>query len=156
MKKLFFLVLVIVTSFAQAAEVEVMNANIPRLSFERSFVDTRFYMNTKTGEGFVQAKVSQELMIRSNCPNPNWQACWPTSGRDIVTVYADTAKIEGLMLMGDQAVYQGAEGNVVCGTMGVSRVFKVPTLYLNGNCKLNGKIVRTNTETKLVVTLTTK
>jgi hypothetical protein len=69
-----------------------------------------------------------------------------------VLVFSGLKKIDGLMLMGDQAVYHSAQGNIVCGTMGESRVLKVPTLYLSGNCSLSSKI----TGNKLTVTLTTK
>ena len=57
---------------------------------------------------------------------------------------------------GDDVIYQGAEGDVVCGTMGRSRVFRVPTFYLSGKCDLEGTIVKENGMNKLSVKFKTK
>lgn len=158
MKKFILLALIVASSIVNAAEVVVMEANLPVSSGMRSLVDSRFYMDTKTGEGFVKAAVSEERMEYPGgywCSYDPYGRCIPTSRGPVMThvqVFKASKKIEGLMLMGDQAIYHSAEGNVVCGTMGVSRIFKVPTLYLSGNCKLVSSIVNN----KLTVTLKTK
>jgi hypothetical protein len=72
-----------------------------------------------------------------------------TSYRNILT---DKVKIEGMTMNGNDVIYQSAMGDVVCGYMGVSRVFRIPTFYLSGKCDLVGKIVGN----KLTVTFRTK
>ena len=162
MKKLILGILVLAASVVNAAEVVVTESTIP-YSRGRTFVESRFFMDTKTGEGFVKVSVNEEIFDYYNpggwCNYDPYGRCYPgphTSQRRIVQIFSDKVKVEGLMLMGDQAVYQGAEGNVVCGTMGVSRVFKVPTLYLTGNCKLSGVIRREGRDNKVQVKLITK
>jgi hypothetical protein len=43
-----------------------------------------------------------------------------------------------------------------CGKMGLSRILKVPTFFMSGNCKLVEKMVRVNGERRLQVKLITK
>lgn len=162
MKKIIFAVLMVFTLVAHAAEVVVLEEDLPYLNEARALSDSRFYMDTKTGEGFVKASVLEERYVQfpgqTWCSYDYWGRCIPSRRPHStqVMVYSKTTKIEGLMLMGDQAVYQGAQGNVICGTMGSSRIFKVPTLYLSGNCKLSSQIIRNGLNSKLIVTLKTK
>lgn len=162
MKKFILLALVVLASAAQAAEVVVMEASLSLVNESRALVDTRFYMDTKTGEGFVKATVAEERFNRFPqewCSYDPYGRCIPQNRfpqPTLETVFSDSKKIDGLMLMGDQAVYHSAEGNVVCGTMGVSRILKVPTLYLSGNCKLESSIVKDGFNRKLVIKLKTK
>lgn len=153
MKKLILLVLIAFSFTALADQVVVMEEKLPRMNIGRVLVNTSFYMNTRSGEGFVKAQVAEEL-------HRDWCTYEPRNRCDRGPIYNQVlnkmVKVEGLVLMGKDAVYMGAEGNVVCGTMGTSRVFKVPTLYLNGNCKLSGKVMRDGYAHKLVVTLETK
>jgi hypothetical protein len=158
MKKIMLAALLLVASAAQAAEVVVLEANLPVVSRGREFVSTKFHMDTKTGEGFVKATVIEEVTIWINetwC-TPQFCQTRPVPQTTISQIFVDTKKIEDLVLMGDQAVYQGTDGNVVCGTMRPSRIFRVPTLYLSGNCSLESKIERSGVAAKLVVTLRTK
>lgn len=161
MKKFILGALVMAASVVNAAEVVVLEANLPNNIGARTLVDTKFYMDTKTGEGFVKATVSEErydYFPRTWCTYDPYYRCHtrtvpqPTQ----YTIFSDKVKVDNLVLMGDDAVYQGEEGNVVCGTMGKSRVFKVPTLYLSGNCKLSHSIRYENGNRKLTVTLKTK
>lgn len=162
MKKFILLALIVASSIVNAAEVVVMEANLPIMSGARSLTDARFYMDTKTGEGFVKAAVTEERMEYPGgtwCSYDPYGRCIPTSRFPQPVpyqVFSASKKIEGLMLMGDQAIYHSAEGNVVCGTMGESRIFHIPTLYLSGKCTLSSRIVRDGAGNKLVVTLKTK
>lgn len=162
MKNFILAAFVLASSAVNAAEVVIVDANLPVINEARALVDTRFFMDTKTGEGFVKVAVSEERFTHfphNICTYDQYGRCFPSNHRPMPTqvmVYSDTVKVDGLMLMGDQAVYQSAEGNVVCGTMGLSRVFKVPTLYLSGNCSLSADIVRTRHSSKIVVKLKTK
>jgi hypothetical protein len=72
------------------------------------------------------------------------------------TILSNKVKIEGVTMNGDDVIYQGAEGDVVCGTMGRSRVFRVPTFYLSGNCSLQGKISELGGVKQLTVKLIVK
>lgn len=146
MKKLFFAALSLAASTAFAEQVVVMERSVPLIYNGYSQVSTRFYMDQKSGQGYVKANVTERRHYGGR-----------HGGMTYTNLFTDQVSVPGLILMGDQAVYQGAEGNVVCGTMGVSRVFKVPTLYLSGNCTLSSVLVRENRNSnKLIVTLTTK
>jgi hypothetical protein len=57
---------------------------------------------------------------------------------------------------GNDVIYQGTEGDVVCGTMGTSRVFRIPTFYLSGKCDLVGTIYNENGVSKVSVKFVTK
>lgn len=145
MKKLFLAALSLAASTAFAEQVVVMEKSVPLVYDGYSQVSTRFYMDQKSGEGYVKVMVIERRHYGRN------------GGRTYTAIFADQEKVPGLVLMGDQAVYQGAEGNVVCGTMGVSRVLKVPTLYLSGNCSFSYVLKRESRDSnKLIVTLTTK
>lgn len=148
MKKLIMAVLALSASTVFASEVVVLEKDVRYYNDTHFQVGTRFYMDQESGQGYVKAFVSER---RSHYRGRG------ESEVSYYTLLSETVKVEGLMLMGNQAVYQGAEGNVVCGTMGTSRVFKVPTLKLTGNCNLDATFVKGNRGTgKLTVTLQTK
>ncbi len=48
------------------------------------------------------------------------------------------------------------EDRLDCGKMGVSRIFKVPTFFMTGNCTLEVERVKVNGEKRIVVKLVTK
>lgn len=156
MKKFIIAALVLCTSMVYAAEVTVMEENITGIDSFRSMVDARFHMDQKTGEGFVKVTVTEERMVNGGMFCDQWGRCYPRHMPMPTVVFEDSAKIEGLMLMGDKVMYHGAEGDVDCGKMGVSRVFKRPTIYLNGNCKLSGRVSGNWHNSKVVVVLKTK
>lgn len=158
MKKLLAL-LVLSTSLAHAAEVTVLEAELMQTS-STDMVDTRFQVDRTTGEGKVTVTVSrQEYNHFPEYPGPMgcdmYGRCYPNQWNRmpvIVTVFDKTVAVEGLALHGDRVIYAAAEGDVDCGKLGVSRVLRKPTIFLTGNCKLNGKI----RGHKLTVTLKTK
>jgi hypothetical protein len=56
------------------------------------------------------------------------------------------AAIPELSMNGENLEFNKDGTNAICGTMGVTRIFKIPTLKLSGNCdfvtkRVNGKIV---------------
>lgn len=170
MKKFIIASLVLAsTAFAQAAEVTVFSANLPATR-GLTTVDTKFYIDTNMKEGFAKFNVEEQYTVYVRVCNggPGYPGPRPTPRpypgnycrtvpqtqyRSILT---DKVKIEGMTMNGDDVIYQGAEGDVVCGTMGRSRVFRVPTFYLSGKCDLEGKVVRTSTGNLLTVTFKTK
>ena len=153
MKKFIIVALMLVVSAVNAAEISILEANFPdtRTTFSPT-ANSKFVMDTNTNEGFVTTEVTAwEVANRNDGYYDQWGRWVPTPNRTStpVRLLTKTVKVDGLMLMGDQAVYQGAEGNVVCGTMGYSRVLKVPTLYLSGNCTLVTKIVGNSVSVKM-------
>lgn len=161
MKKIFVLAMLAVTSMVSAAEINVVEADLPPLNTFRSMVDSRFYVDKATGEGFVKVDVSEERYIyhgpsypRGPYPGPWYPAPVPTP--TYVSVYRDTVKVPGLVLVGDKVMYHSNEAAVDCGTLGVSRIFKKPTIYLSGNCTLTDRVISTSRGAKVIVNLKIK
>jgi hypothetical protein len=157
MKRLVLFALVLVSSMSFASETVVLEAQLPIL---RGFVRTgsKFYMNSKTGEGFVKAYVVEERIDPFPdpwCQYDSWGRCipgYPFPRTVPVTIYANTVKVPGLMLNGDDAVFSAPEGNVICGTIKTGRILKIRRFRPSGNCVLSEKIV----DNKFIITLTTK
>lgn len=160
-------------AFAQASDVTVLTTNLPATQGHTS-VDTKFHIDTEMKEAFAKINVNEAITIYvQDCsgnggyygpgyPYPGPYRPYPgnycrsvpqTSYRSILT---DKVKIEGMTMNGDDVIYQSANGDVVCGYMGKSRVFRVPTFYLSGKCDLVGKIVNVNGANRLTVTFRTK
>lgn len=161
MKKFIVLALALVSSVAAASEVvTVLEADLSVAPYERTSVDTRFYIDQTTGEGFAKVSVAGTRYIYQDyCDYDHYGRCFPRNRGPIPVqypIYENTVKIEGLMLMGDKVVFHGANGDVECGTMGESRVFRIPTLYLSGKCDLQGRLSRNNRVSTLNVVLKTK
>ncbi|WP_408095690.1 hypothetical protein ACJVC5_11655 [Peredibacter sp. HCB2-198] len=146
MKKTMIAALVLATSIANAAEVTVLNTQVattPRSISTTAFA--KFQIDFDTKETYAKILVTEEVMEYwggTNYPFPNgpWSPNRPMPST--MTVFSDSVKIDNLILVDDKLIYQGAEGEVECGTMGVTRVFKKPTLLLNGNCKLDADVTR--------------
>lgn len=160
MKKLILAALVLVSAAVHAAEVTVLEAKLPMLQYGRALVDARFHMDLNTHEGFAKVTVSEQRFVSYPGGHYDSSGRWyPSPGRQVpemVLVYKTTAKIENLMLMGDKVIYHGAEGDVECGTVGESRIFRKPIIYLSGRCELVGTVISDRFNDKLVVTLKTK
>lgn len=170
MKK-FILAALMITGAAHAADVTVLSTELPMTRGLIS-IDTKFYIDTDMKEGFAKVSVSEEEMFYvrdcSYGPGPGYPGPYPRGPhypipycRDIPqmryrTIMSDKVKIEGMTMNGDEVIYQGAEGDVVCGKMKLSRVFKVPTFYLSGKCDLDGTVTYENGVKKLKVTFRTK
>jgi hypothetical protein len=153
MKSLIVAALLLGTTFANAAEVLVLDTQLP---ISRSFATrafARFYMDQTTGEGFAKITATEERYIDMNpgCRvGPNGQ-CFPMPPQTMpVIILEETVKIEDLALVGDKLIYNGAEGEVSCGTLGVSRVFKKPTIYLSGKCSLEARIKGSNLKVNFI------
>lgn len=143
MKKFILAALALTASTVYAEQVVVMQTNVPVVNNGVSEVTTYFHMDRTTGQGYVAAKVVE--------------SAYYGDGPTYMSVFSDKVSVPGLVLMGDQAVYQGADGNVVCGTMGVSRVLRKPTFYLSGKCSLSSVLLNDGGRNKkLIVTLSVK
>lgn len=162
--KMFIMTALLLSSFvANAAEVNVLEADIRVFNTFGTIVDSRFHIDTNTNEGYVKVSVKEEQIIYNggygggyHDQYGRWHPIPSAPQTSYITILSKTVKVEGLSLVGDKVIYQGEEGEVDCGKMGVSRVFKVPTLYLNGNCKLESDVVPTRMGSKVVVNLITK
>ena len=77
MKKFILAALFLVSSMAFASETVVLEAQLPILT-GRPLIDSKFYMDTKTGEGFVKASVAEERMDpfpQPWCHYDQWGRC---------------------------------------------------------------------------------
>ena len=161
MKTLIIASLVLVSSaFAQASDVTILSTNLPATRGYTS-VDTKFIVDTEMKEAFAKINVDEQVtvMVRDcsggHGPSPR-RYCRTIPQTQYRTLFSDKVKIEGMTMNGDDVIYQSAEGDVVCGTMGRSRVFRIPTFYLSGKCDLVGSIVRENGGNKVSVRFVTK
>jgi hypothetical protein len=164
MKKLLIASLVLASALVNAATITVLETSVV-MARSNDMVSTKFFMDTTTGEGFAKVSVTQEDWTHTgpyDGPWGGWHNCSPYGGcfpRPMPqtpiyrTIFNKTVAIEGLKLHGQRIVFAGAEGDVECGTLGSSRVFNRPTLFLNGNCSLNGKVDRNS---KLTVNFVTR
>lgn len=162
MKKFLLASLLMVSAVsAFAAEVIVLDKEMGGLTGYPTSVDARFQVDQNTSEGFADVTVYEERPDyggRGPVMCDQWGRCYPQRMPMPmqVIVHTQKVKIEGLMLMGETVMYHGAEGNVDCGRLGVSRIFRKPTIYLNGNCKLTGSVTGNWRNSRLVVKLKTK
>jgi hypothetical protein len=170
MKTLIIASIVLASSaFAQASDVTILSANLPATRGYTT-VDTKFFVDTEMKEAFAKINVDEQVtvMVR-DCsggygpggrpyPGPGYPGryCRTIPQTQYRTLFSDKVKIEGMTMNGDDVIYQSAEGDVVCGTMGRSRVFRIPTFYLSGKCDLVGSIVRENGGNKVSVRFVTK
>lgn len=156
------------TAFAQASDVTVLTTNLPATRGYTS-VDTKFYIDTDMKEAFAKINVDEQVTIYvQDCsgggyygpgyPGPSYPGryCRTVPQTSYRNILSDKVKIEGMTMNGDDVIYQSAAGDVVCGTMGKSRVFRIPTFYLSGKCDLVGKIFNENGVNKLSVKFITK
>lgn len=159
MKKFFFALMISAPVFA--AEVVVME--IPARDLRGADrVESRFMVNE--GAGTVDAKVRASrteviCMGPVGYPYPGPHYPYPRGGyyrrncmqseRELLT---QTEEIVGMTVVDKVVSYNGT----VCGKMGLSRVFKVPTFFMNGKCKLVEKMTRVDGERVLQVKLITK
>jgi len=145
------------TSLLHASEITILESRLTRIENSYQSVNTRFQVNQTTGQGFVEVTVVEERYTWGHhypgpgYPGPGGRHPIPQSVPTVI--YQQKVAVEGLMLMGDKLIYHGTSEDVDCGTLGVSRIFKRPTIYLTGNCKLTGRVDRRN---NLSVTLITK
>lgn len=154
MKKILLTLLLLTTSFAEAGVTTILDEAVPGLGNAFTTVDTRFHMDQTTGQGFVKVLVQEQHDIFTPHCTPH-TGCFPRRIPRWVTVFSKTVQVDGLMLMDKKVMYQAPEGEVQCGTMGLSRVFRIPTIFLNGNCRLNGMVEGRFRNSRVLVNLRT-
>lgn len=158
MKK-FVLLSCFISTCTLAESVKVLEVQIPEASQSDKATKT-FRIDETTGEGSIDVKIehlewetTQDLSPVSCYPT----SCVPNHGIDIhpvyKTIFTERVQVEGLMVHGDRFIYSGKSGDVNCGKLKQSRVFKTPTIHLNGKCKISSKLDRKG---NLSVNLNTK
>jgi len=168
MKKFILALLVLAsTAMASATEETVLKETLPATRGQVA-VDARFHIDTDMNEAFADISVKDLVTVYvHDCtggpyrgtgrplPHPS-PYCRTFAQTNVYTVMSTKVKIEKVTMNGNEVIYQGAEGDVVCGTMGRSRVLRVPTFYLSGNCTLEGEVVSENGKNVAVVKFKTK
>lgn len=161
MKKLFFALVISAPVFA--GELVVMD--IPARDLRGGDqISSRFMVNEAAGTVDAKLTVSETVTtctwgpIGYPYPAPRpYPGDWgPYNRRDCMTSYREilsqTEEIEGMTVVDSVVSLNGT----VCGKMGLSRVLRIPTFFMNGNCKLVNKMTRINGEKRLLVKLITK
>lgn len=145
MKKFFAFTLFVVSS-AFAAEVTVLDVPAGR-SHAYDNHDVRFIIDQEAGTASAHLSVSREH-----------ETCRPSGdyGMDCTTWYTNLlskkAPIDGMKVVDKQVTF---EDRIDCGKMGVSRIFKVPTFYMTGQCRLDVERVKVDGEKRIIVKLIT-
>lgn len=155
MKKLLLLIVFTLSSMAHSAEMTVLESRLTNVQTYNQTVHTRFQIDQSTGQGYAEVTVVENRYTWDHhYPGPGWGNGRHPMPQSVPTViYQNKVAIEGLILVNDKLIYQDETGDVDCGTLGVSRIFKRPTIYLTGSCKFKGRVDRRN---NLRVTLVTK
>lgn len=159
MKKFFFALVISAPAFAG----EMIIMDIPARDLRGADnIQSRFIVNEAAGT--VDAKMVASQTVVTCMPGPigypyPHPGDWGPGGyyrrdcmRTVRELLTQTEEIEG-MTVTDKVV---SINGTVCGKMGLSRVLKVPTFFMNGNCKLVEKMTRVNGEKRLQIKLITK
>lgn len=161
MKLLSFLLVFMTSSMAFASQtVRVVEDVIPNTT-QFLFADAKFFMDTESSLGHAQVEVNERYQVT------RWvEHCYPVGDPRFPSVscrrvphveevnrviYRHTELIPNLVLEGNKMVYHSDAGPVECGTLGTSRVFRRPTLYLSGKCQLDSRVVLDRAERKVIV-----
>lgn len=157
--KTFLLSLVLATvSSAYAEVVTILEERVPGVSYN-SRVSTKFYMNTTTGEGNATVTVTNTTNDFPRFPGPigcdQWGRCYPDRNPmptpRTTVLFEKTVPVRGLNLVNKRMIFSGNSGDTDCGYLGRSRVFNRPTLFLNGKCKLTGRLMGDSLAVKLMI-----
>lgn len=136
------LALMLISTSALANEVTLLVKTLP-ITRGLPSVSSKFSIDTDMKEGFAKVLVTEqyiEYVQRCNGGYPSGPICTTYPETRYNTVLTEKVKIEGMTTNGNDVIYQGTDGDVLCGTMKLSRVLRVPTLYLTGKCVLESRI----------------
>ncbi|MCM2350656.1 MAG: hypothetical protein NDI69_11605 [Bacteriovoracaceae bacterium] len=125
MKKLILAITLLASMAASAGELKVLD--LPSSALAHGHVTTRFEINQSEGTAGVSATVTKRRPGRAGGSN-----------------YTKTfeKEVPELSMVGGTLSLNVDGVSVVCGTMGVTRIFKRPILNLNGNCDLETRRIR--------------
>lgn len=146
MKALFF-PLLLVCSNLFAGEIIVLDVPAGKTHANDSHL-VKFLVNQTDGSVSAALSISRE---HETCRHDR------EGGRDCTswstTLVSINSEIEGMKLADKLVTF---EDRVDCGKMGTSRIFKVPTFFLSGNCTLDYDRVNVSGEKRILVKLMTK
>jgi hypothetical protein len=130
--KLIILLSLFVTS-AFSAESVLVNEYDVRL-YHGTNVHTKFYVDTRASQGYLDLDITER---RRSFPPTNcggqWNPCFPQP--DVIySIFRAKDMVQGLIVENKQLIYRG-EQDVVCATLGTTRVLRRLAIYLTGNCK---------------------
>lgn len=125
MKKLVLITGLLTAMTATAGELKVMD--LPSSSMAGGHVTTRFEVNQLEGTAGVSATITKRRPGRGG---------GTTHTKTFEKEVPELSMIDGALTLNVDGV------SVVCGTMGVTRIFKRPVLNLNGNCDLESRRIR--------------
>lgn len=150
------------TLLAHASDVTVLMTNLPATRGATT-VETKFHVDTDMKEVFAEINAYEQVTTYVehcsggyNRPGFPRRTCHTVPQIRYQNIFTDQVKIKDMAMNDDDVIYQGPQGDVVCGTMGRSRVFRIPTFYLSGKCDLAGTIVNENGINKLSVKFITE
>jgi hypothetical protein len=122
----------LVSIAASASELEVLK--VPAREAGKGSLSTRFEVDLSNQTVGVSVKVTHK-----------------TGGKTPYTTFRlFEANVPALSLVGQNVEFTQDGKSTVCGTMGVSRILKVPTLKLSGDCDVVASRVNGNVIVKIV------
>lgn len=140
---LMLLALLISGAFA-AERVVLLETQVP-YTMDYTQSGAKFFMDTNTGMGYADVYVDEYR--RDVYPYPGgypggvrcdrW-GCYPTPvpTPQVFRILSKRVEVPNLNLVDKEMIYNGVNGEVNCGKLGLSRVLRRPTLYLSGACEL--------------------
>ncbi len=137
--KNFFALMLLISQVAFAGELVVFEKPIFEMpTFQDS--DAIFQVNQTTSEGYLRLTASR-LQRRRLCSGPVGERdCLPDLWMEVV--FSQNVAVPDLRLEGDKLIYRGPMGSVECATLGRSRVFRRPTLFMSGACEAKTAVVK--------------
>ncbi len=140
-------------SIANASEItvlDVLDSSLPNYNS----TNTAIQINTLTNQGYIRLTASKEFNhVRCSGTREDRNCDLETES---LQVYTKDIDVTGLTLDGDKLVYRGEAGAIECATLGTSRVFHVPTLYLTGNCQAKVMLKKIDGISRLQLNFVTK
>ncbi len=125
MKSLILVATLFASLAVSAGELKVID--VPSMKMPMGHINTKFTVDFK--EGTVGVTATHKKTRPGKHP------------RTQVTSFE--AIVPELSMVGDDLVLDVDGTSIICGTMGVTNVFKLPVLKLNGNCSLETKRPKT-------------
>lgn len=152
MRKLLVSVLLI-SNVSFAAELIVFEkpaAEIPRFHNLNSILQ----INYSTSEGQVRLTAEQEMRQRRCSGRREDRECsYETTS---FTVFSKDIIVPDLLVEGNKLIFRSSSRSVDCGTLGVTRVFRRPTLYLTGACSTRAEVTTRDGQDFIQVTFLVK
>ena len=126
MKAITIVLLVLFTNLTFAYEELVFDGNQRDFSRGSGHFTSSFYVINESGEAGVKVTFNRDR-------------------DDFIDTYDKFFPMKNMFMEGNKLMINLDGEMIECGTMGESRIFKIPTLYLSGNCSTRIETKRTGT-----------